>query len=57
LVTESLQLLEVIVRKARAAVEAEERHAVAIADGPVPDAPATHVDVALLPRIAILESA
>ena len=49
-VRESLELFEVVVGKSRAAMEAEERRAGTVANAPVPDSPATDIDVTLFVR-------
>jgi hypothetical protein len=49
-VAQAFEVLEVVVREAGAAVEAEEWHAGAGADAPVPDAPAGDLYVTLLAR-------
>lgn len=49
-VGEGGELFQVVVRKARAAVQTEKRHAGAVADGSVPDSTARDVDVALALR-------
>jgi hypothetical protein len=57
-VGKALELLEIVVREARTAVEAEQRRTVAVggdvADAPVPDPPAADIDEALPPRGPIL---